>query len=55
MLRRLVERALPLLQLLAQEADTLLDLVDLLGTALQRPHRVVHQAHPAPLASSTDA
>ena len=46
-LGRLVQRALALIQLLAQQPDPLLHLVDLLGAALQRPHRLVHQPHPA--------
>jgi hypothetical protein len=42
----LVQRALALVQLLAQEPDALLHLVDLLSPALQGPHRLVNRAHP---------
>src|SRR3954469_24339681 len=40
-LRGLVERALPLLELLPKDADPLLELIELRGTALECPDRAI--------------
>ena len=43
----LVQRALALLELLAQQPDPLLELIELGGAALERAHRAVHRVEPA--------
>jgi hypothetical protein len=47
MLCGFVQCSLALVQLLPQETDPFLDLIDLLGPALQPAYRLVDRAHPA--------